>query len=727
MALLLAVVGGCKQRAFMTEADYNAVVTTNIDDKQLDPELHAAAMTDIVTPPPTLESLDRKVRFLSLAEAIAIALEQGTVGQPSLLFPGNALDNLIQFTGRGVSGSDAIRVLAVDPARAGSEIEGSLSKFDAYAVTSLQYTNTDQPIGTPFQTFQAGASGASAIESTAVTGSMALLKPMATGGVAGITFNLPYNYTNLPARVNPNYQPQLLFQFEQPLLQGFGVEINQLRAAHPGSILNPNVINTNPTLEGIIISRVRFDEQRAEFERNVNQMLLNAEVAYWNLYGAYWTLYSREQGLRFAYEAYKLSRARYEAGQVKAADYYQTRGQYDLFRAQRIQAISTLLENERQLRALLGMPIDDGTRLMPSDSPTLAPYRPDWKTSLEDALTKRPELYMARQEIKVAQYNLILAKNSLLPDLRFTSSYDFNSIGGKLDGPVGNGAPQDTNALRALSYGNFSDWSLGLRMVVPIGFRFGHVQVRQAQITLARQMEQLKDQEQKAQRYLGRYYTQISVSYELIRAQRAQREAFAEQLRVRNQEYIAGRGTLDTLLEAQRFWADALANEYAAIVTYNNNLCSFEYAKGTILQHDNVTIAEGGLPCCAQVRAVDHERERTAALVIRERALPAKAGCGCGVPVNGPDHGVSLPAALAASPPLKDVPNLPATVTPGEPTPAPTEVKADQIWPAAPPAPATPPPAALMLPPAAPTTTSALPPQGPRWAQQRETTFGSAP
>ena len=28
----------------------------------------------------------------------------------------------------------------------------------------------------------------------------------------------------------------------------------------------------------------------------------------------------------------------------------------------------------------------------------------------------------------------------------------------------------------------YSDWSIGLRLVVPIGYRFGHVQVRQAQV-----------------------------------------------------------------------------------------------------------------------------------------------------------------------------------------------------------------------------------------------------
>src|SRR5439155_8915884 len=126
-------------------------------------------------------------------------------------------------------------------------------------------------------------------------------------------------------------------------------------------------------------------------------------VAYWNLYGGYWQLYSREQGLRFAYEAFKQSRSNYEAGRIKAGDFHQSRGQYELFRTQRLQALDAVLEFERQLRALMGIPIEDGTRLMPSDSPTLAPYLPDWTSSLAEGLQKRPELYMVREQIKSDQ------------------------------------------------------------------------------------------------------------------------------------------------------------------------------------------------------------------------------------------------------------------------------------------------------------------------------------
>jgi RNA polymerase sigma factor (sigma-70 family) len=298
-----------------------------------------------------------------------------------------------------------------------------------------------------------------------------------------------------------------------------------------------------------------------EAERKAAQTLLNTEVAYWNLYGAYGTLSSREQGLRLAHEALELSRLRYKAGQARAGDIYQSCGQCELFRAQRLQALSTVRENERHLRNVMGMEIEDGRRLVPSDSPRLATYRPDWNAALGEALKRRPELCMTRREIKAAQMDLVLAKNQLLPDLRFLSTYGDNSFGTAFDAPG-----------------------------------FASVQIREAKLALARSMEVLKDQELKTQRFLGTYYEQISVSYEQMRAIRAQREAFPEQLRARNEEHKAGRGTLDVLLEAQRFWADALANEHAAIVTYNYVLAGFDFARGATLKRHRISMEETGSP-----------------------------------------------------------------------------------------------------------------------------------
>lgn len=105
-----------------------------------------------------------------------------------------------------------------------------------------------------------------------------------------------------------------------------------------------------------------------------------------------------------------------------------------------------------------------------------------------------------------------------------------------------------------------------------------------------------------------------------------------------------------------RQWTGALSAEYEAVVEYNSALAGFEFAKGTLLDYDQVTINEGPLPTCVQVRAVEHERDRTRAVVLRERANPvphpscSPAAGTSGLPLLPPDGVVSLPALLAGAP-----------------------------------------------------------------------------
>jgi outer membrane protein TolC len=612
-----ALAAGCKQHCFMTECDYDHYHSLALPRLDCDP---AAAITPTLRDGPAPADVfnpDRPIRYISLSESVAIALEQGTVGIENGGGPtGTIIDRLASFNGRSVVGSDSIRVLALDPAITGTDIEASLSKFDARWTSSMAWQSIDNPIATAEDVLLAGGRPVSALQAEDAFFRSSLLKPLPSGGVAGITFRTDYELSNLNSPVNPAYRPSLQFQFEQPLLQGFGVEINELRSSHPGSILTP--FANAGRVEGILITRLRFDEQRAEFERRVNELLVNVELAYWNLYGAYWNLYSREQGLRQAFAAWRFTGQRFRAGTSSGAQYAQTRQQYELFRGERLAALAEVQEKERQLRGFMGLPVEDGYRLVPADPPALAPYRPDWSSAVNEAMALRPELVLARQEVKVRQLEVINQKNLLLPDLRFTSTYGISGIGTQLDG-----GSDPNNAFHSLATDRFTDWSLGLRLDVPIGFRDAHAGVRAARLLLAQSYNLLQDQELKAQRYLALQYRRLAETNVRIEAARSQREAAAQQLTLRFQEFAVGRGTLEFLLTAQIAWANALRDEFALVADYNNALATFEFAKGTIMPHDNVVIGEGPLPGCARVRAVEHERERTQALVLRERAKPA--------------------------------------------------------------------------------------------------------
>ena len=219
----------------------------------------------------------------------------------------------------------------------------------------------------------------------------------------------------------------------------------------------------------------------------------------------------------------------------------------------------------------------------------------------------------------------------------------------------------------------FNDWELGLRLNVPIGFRDAHSAVRAAELNLKRSYFSLKDTETKAASFLALHWRHVTEYYNTMQAQQAQRLANATQLNARFQAFRAGttQGTIDVLLEAQRNWADSLSQEYTAIVNYNTALASFQFAKGTILGYDNVNIAEGGLPQCVQVRAVEHIRERQKALELRQRPDPAVYDAqmrgNCPAPGNPPTTLVGVPVIENAPPsdsatsPPSNLPVEPAT------------------------------------------------------------------
>ena len=662
VALAIAGGFGCLREHCTNEADcfyaHSLCITPHLSPG---PDATISPAPPAVPSPMTVDNTLRKPHYMSLREAQALALENGTVGNQNPASPGFASDNLSSFLGTTVGSADSIRVLALDPAIVALNIELSLSKFDTMWNTAAAWNHTDTPFGTLPPLASNGVSGyptvGTAIQDT-TTVSTTLLKPLPTGGVAGITFSNELLSSKPSATLGSTYQPNLQFSFEQPLLQGFGVEINQLREAHPGSLLAP--FNTATGVEGILITRLRFDQQRAEFKRNLNYMLLNVEAAYWNLYGAYFTLFSQEEGMRNAYELWRFTKSGFDEGKAAAQDLAQAQLQYELFRSQRLQALGQALESERQLRGLLGLKSEDGRRIIPTDKPTLTPVQPDWNTALHETFNRRPELVLARQDFHARQLLLMRQKDHLLPDLRVLATTNVHSLGGDLDG-----GPTTNNAFHQLVSDPFVDWSLGLQMTVPVGFRAGNASVQLAKLALERSYLSLRTEEDKAERFLESAYRRVIQYEQQIQVQYAGFQAATTELDKYYELYRHGRFPAygADLILAQRDWSTSLNNWYQSIVQYNNALATFEFAKGTIMQHNGVYIADGTLPNCAQIRAVDHERERTRALLVQEprrfkesrSCVPSTDDQPPPLPAIPENEALSLPAIQLERPPVPEM------------------------------------------------------------------------
>jgi hypothetical protein len=219
--------------------------------------------------------------------------------------------------------------------------------------------------------------------------------------------------------------------------------------------------------------------------------------------------------------------------------------------------------------------------------------------------------------------------------LRFIASDDIHSIGTQLDG---GSVPQ--NAFHELFSDPLNNFTLGLRMNVPLGFRAAHATVRAARLELQRSYLSLQTDENKAELFLGLAFRQILEFQQQIEIQQAALDAATTQLQRLYDLFQLGRSKpygADLILALEN-WANSVSGVYSAIVQYNNALATFEFAKGSILAHDSIYITEGPLPRCAQVRAVEHERQRTMAKVLKECG-PAVQPASCtepGIPAMNP-------------------------------------------------------------------------------------------
>jgi hypothetical protein len=143
---------------------------------------------------------------------------------------------------------------------------------------------------------------------------------------------------------------------------------------------------------------------RAELLEHAQALALEAERAYWDLYRAVAVLEARETALRLAGVQLEAARERQRANQLTTQDLAQVEEQYHLLEGQRLRALGSgtgrpgVLEAERVLRRLVGLPAEDGCALVPAEAPPTAPPLVCWADDLRTALAVRPDLLQARAE-----------------------------------------------------------------------------------------------------------------------------------------------------------------------------------------------------------------------------------------------------------------------------------------------------------------------------------------
>lgn len=473
-------------------------------------------------------------------------------------------------------------------------VEAALADFDAQLTSNVSWSKSDQPrnvtgVGLSFTP--------NVFQQDQVNWTTQLAKKTA-GGTQLIARNVnSYTKNTIPNTVQPLesvYQTALEFEIRQPLLRGRGEFINRMP---------------------IVISRINTDQQIANFEATMQNMVTNIEIRYWDLHCAYRNLETAKAGRDASLDTWRTVNENFLAGKVPLQDESQARGQYFFFRSQVEQAWADLLIAEGNFRYLLGVAATDGRLIRPIDEPTKARVAFDWCQTMDEALVYRPELRQERWEIQKKELALHYSKNSLLPNLDVSALYRWLGLGDQFSNSDSN-SPQfpqnNSGAVNELFDNNYNELQFSIDFGLPVGFRRELSNVRNAQLKLAQELARMEDMELDVSREMTQALQALEAQYQLAQTSYNSWAAYTAELEARQERQKMGVDPITYLLDAQRSRSQGENQYYQAICEYNKLIALIHRRKGTILAYNNICLGEGGWPEKAYDDASENARRRGA-------------------------------------------------------------------------------------------------------------------
>ncbi len=390
-------------------------------------------------------------------------------------------------------------------------------------------------------------------------------KGFVTGGRAEV--GMGTNYSNLDPLgnfviFNPAWQASLNFAFEQPLFRNRG----------PVATMAP-----------IRIAQANQEQSSLAFQAQVNQIIRDVDLAYWSAYATRREVANRERTVRTAAEIVERQQERLRIGIGSIPDLAQSQEQYEDYRAALIDAQNRLAATERELRRLLGLHPGDHRPLSTLQIKPLEQVQIDFGAAVQQAM-QRPDLGAQRKFIEAAEVDLARSNNGLQHDLSVRVDHSRLGLDDRLD-----------QAFDSFGSGRFNTWTAGLVYRRQLGQPIEQAAAQRAALALAREQAKLRELEHRIRYELDAAYQNVIDAQRLMEATRKRREAAEVQLDARRALYEDRRATMLEQLDAVNRYHAALNYETAALLTFQQALTHWNYARGALLS-DYAEFVDGSQP-----------------------------------------------------------------------------------------------------------------------------------
>ncbi len=380
-----------------------------------------------------------------------------------------------------------------------------------------------------------------------------------TGATLTLDSSTTRSYSNNNAARNPDYGSDVGLVIRQPLLKDAWSTVN----------LAP-------------LARAKVTAERSLFElrSEVLDLVLNTEIAYWNL------AYTRADkaliasSLALAENLLEENGERERLGLVTSLEVLQAEAEFLNQQEAIIQADRAIEDARDVLRHAMGqtdfMQTISGDILVTSLPDRMEPLRPIGEV-VKDTVLSGVDAKVQERRVEVERINRILAQDKTRPNLDLTAGVTYL------------GRDQDGNtAYRGAYNADGHDWTLGLEVRMPWGFRDARARARQAERSLESATLQLYNIKQEKALAARKAWRSASAGFKRIEVTRASvvlnEEAF-EQERAR---YGSGLVPYRSLLEAQRDYDRSKSNYLQSIIETLRATVRLSRVDGTLLARNGL-------------------------------------------------------------------------------------------------------------------------------------------
>ena len=400
-----------------------------------------------------------------------------------------------------------------------------------------------------------------------------------TGGNFNVGFGMLRQATNSTFYfLNPSYDSDFYLGLSQPLLRGFGVDVNRT---------------------GIEVARRSGEISRLEFEKIVIGTLQAVETAYWNLVYQRENLKVTERSLSLANDLLQQTQTRVRIGTSAPIDIVQSEATVATREQEIIVAQHAVDEAEDLLKRLMGFEnVNDWrSRIVPLDSLEIVPTSPDLDESISAAFVKRLELQQSELQQEITEISYTAADNNTLPGLDLVLNYGYTGINAiyeaNPDGTYNVIQGDASESLSMLADRDYPQWSAGLNFSYIFGNHDAKARRAQARYDYQVAQQNLALERQTVIEEVRRTVRGLEASAKAIAAAEKARILAERNLDAEQKKFANGMSTNFQVLEIQEDLAIAQAAELRMRVAYRQAAVNYLVAVGGLLESKGVALADG--------------------------------------------------------------------------------------------------------------------------------------